>query len=206
RRRMETESVGLPEFDEVTCPGNAARLEDCCVLVQIGEGRSLWEWAGDTRSYWISIVADETPVVLCALDKYATAMKWNERRSDGVAIGWCRGNCYVVFIELRLALTREEQFEDKADQVESAMQLLCQVSDKGREHHEKREKIFEQACDDMSKHRIAGVVIPVDHSKSRARQARETEIGGKKAVILAISSPRDRLLRWSDLCRAMGVG
>lgn len=185
------------------------RLEDYCELVNIGDGRSICESHEKGIYYWVSILADETPIVLCALEKYVGHTIQGNRKTDGLGVGWDQKGCaYIVFIELRRTLLNEEQWEDKLEQVKQAMELLCRTEPEvGSLHHQNVPNIFMQACNSLTGHKIAGIVIPIDRSRKRVEQSRAIRIGDKDAIIVALSSGilKKRTIEWSKLLTAIGI-
>lgn len=194
------------QIQSIQCSDPVTHFDNCCKPVEITAEILLYEHILSDREgyYWISLIADDTPIVVCALEQYANQQKhWPGRRADYLALGWYNGDCYLVLIELRNALVTVERFEDKLDQVEQSINLVVSevlpqfaVSD-----------LFKSACNPSNVHKIVGVIIPVMYSKKRAEQTRYVNVGDYQAVIVALpnSCIIDCKIGWYDLLRATGL-
>jgi len=89
--------------------------------VQIEDEILLWESVKSKKGsyyYWTFLNADETPLAVCALEKYVDHKSLQGRKADYLAIGWYHGECYIVIIELRKTLLKEDQSENKVESAE----------------------------------------------------------------------------------------
>jgi hypothetical protein len=190
----------------VNCVEPIQYLSDCCARVDIEDEILLYDHIRSERGdyyYWISLSSDETPLTVCALEKYAEQTAWTGRRADYLGMGWYSGDCYVVVTELRHALVTEERFEDKLDQLEQSIawivsNLLADFT---------KFDTFTYACDNPEYFKIVGAMIPVSYSKKRAEQTRQVRIGEHETVILAIPNSilKECRISWGELLRAIGV-
>lgn len=196
----------LPNSQSIDCPESINHFGDCCRQIGIEDEILLHERVKSPKGdffYWVSLKADETPLVVCALEKYAERVNWQGRRADYLGVGWYSGDCYIVAIELRHALVTEERFEDKLNQLEQsiewiASELLPDLTNSN---------VFTDACDNPEHYRIVGAMIPVAYSKKRAEQTRWVRVGEYETVIVAIpnSSLKECRISWDELLRAIGV-
>jgi len=199
----------LPPPDGVPCIGlpktYSPELQAYCTYVDIGQRVSLCEYKDGQYYYSVTIQADETPLVICALDYFITDNLNQEagRRCDFICMGWYNGECYIAFVELRKELDIEDHFQNKLEQVKQTIELLCRENViYGNSLHRNVPKIFKQACEPVQPHRIIGLVIPAIHSKRKAEQSQMVSIEGNGDVpIVAIPH---RILRegettWTSL-------
>lgn len=197
----------LPAGQIVGCSDPVHHFADCCTAVPIFDEVLLDERLASDKGeyyYWLWLNADETPLVVCALEQYADQdADWLGRRADYLAVGWYDGDCYLVVIELRRTLVKEQNAQNKLDQVEHSIkqvisQLLPQLT---------TSTLFSEACHEPEEYKIVGVVIPVEHSKKRAQQTRLITVGAYKAAIVSIPHSRIKECRigWSELLTAIGL-
>ena len=148
--------------------------------MQIEDEILLWESVKSKKGsyyYWTFLNADETPLAVCALEKYVDHKSLQGRKADYLAIGWYHGECYIVIIELRKTLLKEDQSENKVEQLRQSIELL--VSDGLLSEIESCD-FFSYGCDQPKYYHIAGVVIPSTHSKKRAQTRQKIIVNGKK--------------------------
>lgn len=191
----------LPKGRLVKSHGND-NLEYFCEQLDVGEEILLYESVGRKLYYWLYMSDDEgTPIVVCCLEKYADSAKLQGRRADYFCMGWYKGECYIVIIELRKELTEISQLTDKTDQVEQSVSLIIGFLQKCHSD------FFFHACEKPSQYKIIGIVIPATYSKQRAIQSKNIEINGKKYLIASI--PNDRIkecrITWKTLFEAIGL-
>ncbi len=208
---MSKTNAFIPPPDDAPCvdwPNNPqAELGRYCTYVQIGDRTSLCEYKDGEYYYSITLEADETPLVVCALDRYLTDNFAGEanvgRRCDYVCVGWYNGECFVVFIELRKEMDVPEHWEDKLDQVTQTIVLLCNGNQTfGQQLHSNIPVEFHQAFEPMPVHKTLGLIIPAERSKARAEQSDTISISDTEDIsILVIPNRvlRDRQIAWSAL-------
>lgn len=207
---VPAQHANMPDYARV-CPNppHSDVLHDFCTFVPPNDGRALCEYKNNSLYYWINLTTNNLPIVLCAFEKYADAAGLPGRKTDYLAVGRYRNNAYVIFIELRKDLVNGRQWIDKKDQIEQASRLLCKTeTDTGIQHHNNVPEIFPDAAGNMTQHKIVGVMIPVDHAKSRITQSRAaSNIGGKVMPILPVSPHRraQPTLSWDELLVAIGL-
>lgn len=199
----------LPPPDDVPCAGwprlRSPLFQDYCTYVGIDERISLCEYKDGYYYYSITLQADETPLVVCALDQYITDNLNQEagRRCDYLCMGWYNGECFIAFVELRKEMDVEEHFSNKFDQVKQTIELLCRENVIfGNSLHQNVPRILNRACDPIEPHRIIGMIIPAIHSTSKAEQSRIAPIEGNGNVPIVVIP--NRILRegettWSKL-------
>lgn len=184
----------LPPPDDSGCvrwpDPPSPQLQDYCTCVEVGQRISLCEYKDGNYYYSITLQADETPLVICALDHFITDNLNEEagRRCDYVCMGWYNGECFIAFIELRKEMDVEEHFNNKMDQVKQTIELLCRENvSLGNSLHQHIPVIFNQACDPIENHKVIGLIIPAIHSTRRAEQSRDVAIEGNGLIpIIAI--------------------
>jgi hypothetical protein len=202
-------SAFLPPPAGIPCVGwpnpRSTELKDYCTYVEIGQCISLCEYKDGNYFYSVTLQADETPLVVCALDHYITDNLHQEagRRCDYLCMGWYNGDCFIAFIELRKEVDVERQFEDKSDQVRQTINLLCRENPIfGNILHQNKPAIFNLACNPVKNHKIIGVIIPAVHSASRAEQSKNVEIEGNGLVPIVVIPNRilkDGQTTWTRL-------
>lgn len=200
--------IDLPDIPSVHCASQPKQFDECCTLTVIGEEVLLNQV--DSRSkyrryhYWTILKADETPIAVCALEEFVeTQPDWQGRRADYLAVGWHKGDCYLVIIELRRAMLSEDHFVNKLEQVQDSIRgvisyLLPTLS---------VSKLISHACHEPGAYKIVGVIVPSERSRKRALQSETLQINGYQAVVVSIphSHIRDCRITWSELMRAIGL-
>ncbi len=207
---MPIQHTNTPAY-QCVCENTPASqtLNDFCEFVPPDDGRALCEYKNDNLYYRVNLTTNELPIVLCSFEKYIDTANLPGRKTDYLAVGRYRNNTYVIFIELRKNLLNDQQWENKKDQVEQAMQLLCKTeTPSGVYQHANIAKIFTDAAGDMLNHKVIGVVIPAQRAKRRIEQARDdVNMGGKTNIILPIFPTRglQPTLSWNELLEAIGL-
>lgn len=193
----------LPDIPTVHCRQKIRTLADCCTFVEIDDEVLLYEEQPGKPFYWIVLHADETPLAVCHLEAYANYAEgiggWWGRRSDYMTLGWYRGDCYLLVMELRDILINEKQGEDKLDQLQNSIaQIMTQFS----------EQIvtvpaFNRACDQPEGYKIAGIVVAPAGIRgiSRDKRVRRIVYSEYSAIITMMPGERIRNCRvtWSEL-------
>lgn len=192
----------FPEGQFAECSEQVSLLEHCCKILQIEDEILLWESQKDAYYYWIFLNADETPLAICALEKYVDRKSMRGRKADYLAIGWHGGKCYIVIIELRKTLVKEDQSKNKIKQVKQSVELLFS---EGLLTQIENSDFFSYACDQPECYHIVGVVIPSTLSKKRAQTRQKIVVNGKECLVVAIPNSLIRQCRinWSELMRAI---
>jgi hypothetical protein len=208
KSRKTQQAAFVPPPADAPCaswPDHPEELARYCTYVQIACSTSLCEYKDDgTYYYSVTLEADESPLVICALERYLTDLKSNDvgRRCDYVCVGWYNGECYLVFIELRKELDCERHWENKFEQLRQTLVLLCKSLDFGKQFHRTIPPVFNRACDSISVHKTLGLIIPVQHSRARAEQSGSVSIDGNGEVpIVAIPSRilKEQRISWTNL-------
>lgn len=202
-------SAFLPPPDDIPCLGwpipRSAEIQDYCTYVEVGQSISLCEYKDGNYFYSVTLQADASSLVVCALDHFITDNFDQEagRRCDYLCMGWHNGECFIVFVELRKEMDVERQFQNKVDQVRQTIDLLCRESAIfGHILHRNQPVIFNHACDPIENHKIIGLIIPVIHSASRAEQSKDVKIVGNGVVpIVAIPNKilKEGQTTWTSL-------
>ncbi len=208
----------LPQQPErIDCPVEATALMDCCSRVAIEKSRLLYEGTkklpgGEpTHYYWLTLEADTMPLRICEFDRFADKIslvdaRWEGRKSDYLVMGWFDGDCCLVFLELRDTLVNRDQVDDKFEQLEQGMQMLCkQENEEEDQIHGCLQELLDAVCEGIINHKIIGIAVPVNHSKSRAEQTRQISVGGKEIMLVSISHRQNCSWTWSGLLRAIGL-
>ncbi len=216
KSRCQGES--LPQLSErIDCPVEATALIDCCNRLTIGDSRLLYDGTKKlsggrpTHYYWLTLEADTMPLRLCEFDRFADKIssidaRWVGRKPNYLAMGWSHGDCYVVFLELRAALVNQGQADDKFEQLEQGMQMLCKQEDEeANQIHGSLSELLDEVCEGITSHNVVGIAVPVSHSKSRAEQTRQIQVGEKEIILVSISHRQDCSWTWSGLLRAIGL-
>jgi hypothetical protein len=94
-------------------------FDDFCQIVNSGDEVLLHQAIEKNRGYyyWFILEADDFPLAVCELEKYANYAaekeQWFGRRADYLIIGYYEGDCYLIVVELRHVLVKEKQEDDK---------------------------------------------------------------------------------------------
>ena len=107
-------------------------LDNFCQILNSGDEVLLHQSIPESDRayyYWFILEADDFPLAVCELEKYAdyAAQKdqWSGRRADYLIIGSYQGDCYLIVVELRHVLVKEKQEYDKFKQLlESIEQII----------------------------------------------------------------------------------
>ena len=199
----------LPPPEDSSCVGwpdpPSTELRAYCTFVEVGQRISLCEYKDGNYFYSVTLQADDTPLVVCALDHFITDNFNQEtgRRCDYLCMGWYNGECFIAFVELRKEMDVEEHFTNKMDQIKQTIDLFCRENLLfGNRLHRDTPAIFNQACDPIENHKIIGVIIPAVHSTKRAEQSIYVNIEGNGWVpIVAIPNKilNDGQTTWTRL-------
>ncbi len=201
-RTLDCWGDSLPAAQFAECSEQVSLLEDCCEILQTEDEMLLWESQKGAYYYWLFLDADETPLAICALEKYVDHKSMRGRKADYLAIGWYHGECYIVIIELRKTLLKEEHSVNKIEQVKQSIEIL--LSD-GLLAEIENSDFFSYACERPEYYHIVGVVIPSTRSKKRAQTRQKIIVNGKEYLVVAIPNSLIRQCRinWSELMRAI---
>ncbi|NEP58428.1 MAG: hypothetical protein F6K31_15650 [Symploca sp. SIO2G7] len=158
--RLSCTGNELPNIPTINCTDTVGQLDNFCKLIKVNDQVLLYEQP-NRAYYWVSLQADEIQLVVCHLEKYAEqAAKrgdWCGRLSDYLIVGMNTedGDCYILIVELRHTLSKVEQAIDKFEQLENSIeQVMSRL-----QTDVISSSLFEKACWQPDKYKIAGFVI-----------------------------------------------
>ena len=196
----------LPDIPTVNCTDATGQLENCCLLMQIDDQVLMYDQP-DQAYYWVLLQADEIPLVICNLEKYADQAEkvgnWTGRRSDYLVMGMNTddGDCYLVIVELRHIITNEDQVNDKLEQLQNSIkQVMSRL-----EIHLANSPLFEQACPKPEHYKVVGIVIAPAGIKAFSRLKRTRTIIGDTYQGIITMMPSERIkeckITWTELLK-----
>lgn len=158
--------------------------------------------------YWFILEADDFPLAVCELEKYAdyAAQKnqWSGRRADYLIIGSYQGDCYLIVVELRHVLVKEKPEYDKFKQLlESIEQIIRYLAILN--NSQTLEKVYSHPDD----YKIIGAIVAPGNTKRFNRRELNPirSVGSHKVLIRTL--PKDALsdcqITWTDFIQRMGV-
>ena len=198
----------LPDIASVDCTDTATQIDQCCKLMQIEEDVLLYDQPNQAY-YWVLLNADEIQLIVCNLEKYADKAEkignWMGRCCDYLVMGWYDGDRYIVIIELRHILTKEDQAIEKLDQVEKSIdQVISKLFP-----HIANSPLFAEACPQPENYKIAGIVIAPAGIRSIARNKRTRIIRNDSYTAIITMMPPERIkackITWSELLSQITV-
>jgi hypothetical protein len=191
----------LPDIPTVNCSDSIKTLDNCCQLVEIETEILLFEKL-ETAYYWVKLEADEIQLVVCNLEAYANqASSWKGRRCDYLVMGMNveDGDCYLIIIELRHLIVKEDQAIDKLNQVEQTIQNIISILPQQISNS----PFFEQACPQAQPYKIAGIIIAPAGIRGIARENRTRVINHEKYQAIITMMPPEQVrnctITWRDL-------
>jgi len=191
----------LPDVPTVNCSDSIKTLDNCCQLVEITTEILLFEKL-ETVYYWVKLEADEIQLVICNLEDYANqASSWKGRRCDYLVMGMNveDGDCYLIIIELRHLIVKEDQAIDKLDQVQQTIQNIISILPQEIANS----PFFEQACPEITNYKIAGIIIAPAGIRGISRENRTRVINHDNYQAIITMMPPEQVrnckITWTDL-------
>ena len=186
-------------------------LDDFCQTIQFEDEVLLYEVVHEkNRTYYYGFIleADDFPLAVCELEKYADYAaekeQWLGRRADYLVIGSNEGDCYLIVIELRHVLKVEEQLNEKVKQllesIEQILKCLPIIS-----NSQTLEKVYSSPDD----YKIIGAFVAPGTTRkfNRGELNPIRSVNSYKVVIRTL--PKDALsnckITWTDFITRMGV-
>jgi hypothetical protein len=204
----------LPRIATIEISGSD-QLDDFCSSISTGDEILLYEKLSPKKTrknltetyYWMILEADEYPISVCELEKYANSLtgKWIGRRADYLVIGSYSGNCFLLVIELRHALVKENREDEKFEQLKESIEILIQNHLPIIQCSQALASVYEDPDD----YKIIGAIIAPGNTRSFARGElnKNIEIADHKVAIRTL--PKDALtnckITWTELLRKLGV-
>jgi hypothetical protein len=201
----------LPE--EIQCiPKQATQisLDNFCVVTYHDDEILLYEEIINKDKaplfYWVILNNDELPLGICNLEKYALLIKdWIGRKSDYLVIGSYNGRCYCIVIEMRHVLVKEEQEDDKFEQLKQSLTQLIQ-----RENIILSSETLQKVYTEPKKLTYLGIIIAPGNTRNFNRKKLNYNVNIGDYVIPLRTLPKDALqnckIKWTDLLKRLGVG
>ena len=186
-------------------------LDDFCQILNLGDEVLLHQPVVKKNRayyYWFILEADDFPLAVCELEKYADYAaqqdQWSGRRADYLIIGYYEGDCYLIVVELRHVLVKEKQDDDKFKQLlESIEQIIRYLASfNGSE-------TLEQVYSNPDSYKIIGAIVAPGNTKSFNRRELNPirSVGSHKVLLRTL--PKDALadckITWTDFIQRMGV-
>lgn len=191
-------------------PGTPSSLDDFCVLLGTDDEILLYESIdGSQLNYWVIIRADDYPISVCELEQYAdylsTQQQWQGRRADYLVIGSHRGDCYLIIVELRHVLVKENQEDDKFEQLKETINHLLQAHLEAIKNSDSLSKVY----DNPESYKIIGIVIAPGNTRSFSRGELNLKVDIASHQVLIRTLPKDALsdckITWTYLLERIGI-
>ncbi|MEA5470921.1 hypothetical protein, partial [Spirulina sp. 06S082] len=173
--------ISLPDIQTIPTQPSPSSLDDFCLILQPLDVESvdvenevlLYETIADKNGkdlkYWAILEADESPIAVCELEKYADyaakKAQWSGKRADYLIIGSHQSDCYLVVVELRHVLVKEEQEDKKFEQLRKSIEQIIQYREVIR-----NSQSLEQVYHDPDSYKILGVIIAPANTKKFNRR------------------------------------
>lgn len=201
----------LPNIVKIPIKDPPSSLDDFCLVFNEHEEILLYEKLTDSKHetyYWAIVEVDEYSVAACLLEEYADYAsgigQWSGRRSDYLLIGLYNWECYVIVVELRHVLVREQQEKDKFEQLR---QSLAQIIDRITVLVES--EALSQIYEEPEVYKFAGVVIAPGNTRSFNRRELNPQVTIAGHEVLIRTLPKDSLsdcrITWTKLLKRLGV-
>lgn len=168
----------------------------------------------DTPDYYITINSGNQSLIICALEKYidSTTDQHNRRpKTDFLLIGQNPRNnsdVFVVFLEMRARLRRQEHRRDKIRQCKDAISLLCRDDQNylGLHGNNSIHTFVGQINRNFGQHKVAAAIVPALFSDSRYLRFDSYSLGAKNIMVVPLAdSWFRRTITWQQLLTAMGL-
>ncbi|NEP42637.1 MAG: hypothetical protein F6K35_26800 [Okeania sp. SIO2H7] len=185
-------------------------FDDFCQIVNSGDEVLLHQAIEKNRGYyyWFILEADDLPLAVCELEKYADYAaekeQWLGRRADYLIIGYYEGDCYLIVVELRHVLVKEKQEDDKFKQllesIEQILKCLPIIS-----NSQTLEKVYSSPDD----YKIIGAIVAPGNTRSFNRRELNPIRSVNSHKVLIRTLPKDALsnckITWTDFIQRMGL-
>jgi len=199
--------LGIPTLKSPEIPNS---LDDFCFILKTNEEILLYETIDNDRlKYWVILEADDYPIAVCELESYADYLsrqrQWQGRRADYLIIGSCAGDCYLVIVELRHVLVKEDQEDDKFQQLKETISHLIEA------HLEtiKQSNFLAKIYENPTSYKIIGLVIAPGNTRRFSRGELNQKINIASHSVLIRTLPKDALfdckITWKYLLKRIGV-
>ena len=194
-------------------PETPSSLDDFCILLGTDDEVLLYESIqrkeGSQLQYWVILQTDGYPISVCELEQYADYLSaqqlWQGRRADYLVIGSHCGDCYLIIVELRHVLVKENHEDDKFEQLKETINHLLQAHLEVIKNSDSLSKVY----DNPESYKIIGVVIAPGNTRSFSRGDLNLKVDIASHQVLIRTLPKDALsdckITWTYLLERIGV-
>lgn len=208
---LDCTGENLPDIPTIEIPNSPTRFDDFCLGLNAPAQVLLHESISNknkTLKYWVILEADDYPLAACELEQYADyaaqQQNWEGKRSDYLLIGSHQGDCYLIIIELRHVIVKEEHEDQKFEQLRQCIEQLINqlfVIDQSN--------VLTEVYPNPEQYKIIGVVIAPGNTRQFRRGELNLKIEIKSHPVLIRTLPKDALsqckITWTDLLHRVGI-
>lgn len=184
-------------------------FDDFCQIVNFEDEVLLDEFLDDeNRYYWFILEADDFPLAVCKLEKYADYAEqqdyWSGKRADYLIIGSYEGDCYLIVVELRHVLVKKEQEDKKFEQLLASIEQILKCREIINNY-----QTLANIYSNPDAYKIIGVIVAPGNTRtfSRGKLNPIKSVNSHKVLIRTL--PKDALseckITWTDFIQRMGV-
>lgn len=125
---LDCTGESLPDIPIIKIPISPTCFDDFCLILNTSDQVLLHESISQKIKYWVIFEADDYPLAACDLEEYANyaaeQQNWEGKRSDYLIIGSYDGDCYLIIIELRHVIVKEEHEDQKFEQLRLSIEQI----------------------------------------------------------------------------------
>jgi hypothetical protein len=208
---LDCTGENLPDIPTIEIPNSPTSFDDFCLVLNAPAQVLLHESISNknkTLKYWVILEADDYPLAACELEQYADyaaqQQNWEGKRSDYLLIGSHQGDCYLIIIELRHVIVKEEHEDQKFEQLRQCIEQLINqlfVIDQSN--------VLTEVYPNPEQYKIIGVVIAPGNTRQFRRGELNLKIEIKSHPGLIRTLPKDALsqcqITWTELLHRVGI-